>query len=159
METCHWVKLQNRHPSKVMLEIILKYPQAEEIITEEQARLRTGRSSTEQIFNLRIVCETYLQYRQNYHTFMDIKACRLNEQLVRGYSIHGSIIRVVFSVMVRRALCTSIAFHLVMWITSCYIWATSRENLFLPSANNNAQISLCMRAVWSASLLFAAWIV
>ena len=47
------------HPSKVMLKIILNRlkPQAEKIIAEEQAGFRAGRSTTEQIFNLRILCE------------------------------------------------------------------------------------------------------
>ena len=35
------------------------------------------------------------------------------------------------------------------------IWAMSWENLFMPYANNKAQISLRIRAVWSAPLLFA----
>ena len=50
------------HPSKVMLKIIpnrLKQ-QAEKIIGEElQAGFRAGRSTTEQIFNLRILFEKY----------------------------------------------------------------------------------------------------
>ena len=47
------------HSSKVMLKVILNRlkPQAEEIIVEEQAGFRAGRSTTEQIFNLRILCE------------------------------------------------------------------------------------------------------
>ena len=64
------------HPSKVMLKIILNrlQPQAEEIIAEEQAGFRAGRSTTEQIFNLRILCEKYLQHQQNlYHVFIDFK--------------------------------------------------------------------------------------
>ena len=50
------------HSSKVMLKIILNRlkPQAEKIIAEEQAGFRAGRSTTEQIFNLRILCEKYL---------------------------------------------------------------------------------------------------
>ena len=40
-------------------------PHAEEIIAEEQAGFRAGRSTTEQIFNLRILCEKYLQHQQN----------------------------------------------------------------------------------------------
>ena len=50
------------HPSKVMLKIILKRlkPQAEKITTKEQAGLRAGRNTTEQICNLRILCEKYL---------------------------------------------------------------------------------------------------
>ena len=41
-------------PTKVVLKIILNRlkPQAEKIITEEQAGFRAGRSTTEQIFNL-----------------------------------------------------------------------------------------------------------
>ena len=65
-----------RHPSKVMLKIILNRlkPQAERIIAEEQAGFRAGRSTTEQIFNLRILCENYLQHQQDlYHAFIDFK--------------------------------------------------------------------------------------
>ncbi len=50
-----------------MLKVLLNRlkPQAEEIIAEEQAGFRTGRSTTEQIFNLRIICEKYLQHQQD----------------------------------------------------------------------------------------------
>ena len=64
------------HPSKVMLKIILNIlqPQAEEIIAEEQAGFSAGGSTTEQIFNLRILGEKYLQHQQNlYHVFIDFK--------------------------------------------------------------------------------------
>ena len=64
------------HPSKVMLRILLNgmKPQAEEIIKEEQVGCRAGRSTSEHIFNLRILCEKYLQHQQNlYHVFVDIK--------------------------------------------------------------------------------------
>ena len=58
------------HPSKVLLKIILNRlkPQAEKIIAEEQAGFRAGRSTTEQIFNLRILYEKYLQHQQDLHT-------------------------------------------------------------------------------------------
>ena len=59
-----------------MLKVILNWlqPQAEEIIAEEQAGFRAGRSTREQIFNLRILCEKYLQHQQNlYYAFMDFK--------------------------------------------------------------------------------------
>ena len=48
------------HSNKVMLKVILNRlkPQAEEIIAEEQAGFRAGRSTTEQIFNLRILKST-----------------------------------------------------------------------------------------------------
>ena len=66
------------HPSKVMLRVRILLnrlkPQAEEIIKEEQADFRAGRSTTEQIFNLRILCEKYLQRQQSlYHFFVDFK--------------------------------------------------------------------------------------
>ena len=64
------------HSSKVMLKILLNRlkPQAEEIIAEEQAGFRAGRSTSEQIFNLRILCEKYLQHQQSlYHVFIYFK--------------------------------------------------------------------------------------
>ena len=64
------------HPSNVMLKIILNRlkPQAEKIIAQEQAGFRAGRSTTEQIFNLRILCEKYLLHQQDlYHVFIDFK--------------------------------------------------------------------------------------
>ena len=49
-------------------------PQAEEINAEEQAGFRAGRSTTEKIINLKILCEKYLQHQQNlYHVFIDFK--------------------------------------------------------------------------------------
>ena len=64
------------HPSKVMLRIILNSlrPHAEKIAAEEQAGFKTGCSTTEQIFNLRILCQRYLQHQQDlYHVFADFK--------------------------------------------------------------------------------------
>ena len=49
-------------------------PQAEKIITEEQAGIRAGKSTTEQIFNLCSLCEKYVQHQQDlYHVFVDFK--------------------------------------------------------------------------------------
>ena len=59
-----------------MLKIILDRlkPQAEKINTEKQASFRAGRGTTEQIFNLRILCEKYLQHPQDLcHVFIDFK--------------------------------------------------------------------------------------
>ena len=64
------------HPSKVILKIILNRlkPQAEVIIAEEQAGFRAGRSTAEQIFNLQILSEKYLQHQQDIcHVFIDFK--------------------------------------------------------------------------------------
>ena len=59
-----------------MLKITLNRfkPQTEKIIAEEQVGFRAGRSTTEEIFNLRILCEKYLQHQQNlYHVFINFK--------------------------------------------------------------------------------------
>ena len=59
-----------------LLKIILNRvkPQAEKIIAEEQAGFRARKSTTEQIFNLRILCEKYFQHQQDlYHVFIDFK--------------------------------------------------------------------------------------
>ena len=64
------------HSSKVMLKIVLNRlkPQAENIIAEEQVGFRHCRSTIEHIFNLRILCEKYLQHQRNiYHVFLDSK--------------------------------------------------------------------------------------
>ena len=64
------------HPSKVMLKVIQnrQKPQAEAIIAEEQAGFRAGRSTCEQIFNLRVLCEKYAHHQQHlYHVFIDFK--------------------------------------------------------------------------------------
>ena len=64
------------HPSKVMLRILLNRlkPQVEEIIAEEQAGFRMGRSTAEQNFNLRVLMEKYQQYQKDlYHVFIDFK--------------------------------------------------------------------------------------
>ena len=57
-----------------MLKIILNNlnPHVEKITVEDQAGFRAGRSTTEQIFNLRILCEKDLQHQQDlYHVFID----------------------------------------------------------------------------------------
>ena len=62
--------------SMTMLKIILNRlkPQVEKIIVEEQAGVRAGRSTTEQIFNLRMLCEKHFQHQQDlYHVFIDFK--------------------------------------------------------------------------------------
>ena len=49
-------------------------PQAEKIIAEDQAGFREGRSTKEQIFNLCIFCEKYLQHQQDLDpVFIDFK--------------------------------------------------------------------------------------
>ena len=90
-------------PSKVMFILNRLQPQAEEIIPEEQAGFRAGRSTTEQIFNLRILGEKYLQHASAnlYHVFIDFKKAfdRVwHEALwatMRKYNMTASIIRAI----------------------------------------------------------------
>ena len=87
-----------------MLKIILNrlMSQAEKIITKEQAGFRAGRSTIEQIFNLRILCEKYLQKQQDlYHVLINFKktfdrvwhAALL--ATMKKYNISTSLIRVL----------------------------------------------------------------
>ena len=74
-------------------------PEAEKIIAEEQAGFRLGRSTTEQIFNLRILCERYHQHL--YHVFVDFKKAfdrvwhAALWATMRLYNIHTNLIRVI----------------------------------------------------------------
>ena len=87
-----------------MLKIILNRlkPQAEKIITEEPAGFRAGRSSTEHVFNLRILCEKYLQHQQDlYHVFIDSKKAFDGVwhpalwATIKKYNISTNLIRVI----------------------------------------------------------------
>ena len=88
-----------------MLKVILNRlkPQAEEIIAEEQAGFRAGRSTTEQIFNLRILCEKYFQHLQNlYHVFNDFKKKAFDRvwhaalwATMQKYNISANLVRTI----------------------------------------------------------------
>ena len=75
---------------------------------EEQAGFRAGRSTTEQIFNLRILCEKYLQHQHDlYHVFIDFK--KVFDRVWRAalwatmkkYNISANLIRVIKTSMTR----------------------------------------------------------
>ena len=92
------------HPSKVLLKLLLNRlkPQAESIIGDEQAGFRSGRSTTEQILNLRILCERYLQHQQDlYHVFIDFKKAfdrvwhKALLSTMRLYNINANLIQVI----------------------------------------------------------------
>jgi exonuclease III len=92
------------HPSKVMLKVLLKRlkPMAEEILAEEQAGFRPGRSTIEQIFNCRLLIEKHLQHqRELHHNFIDFKKAfdRVWHeglwQVMRSYNIEEGLIRVI----------------------------------------------------------------
>ena len=64
------------HASKVMLRIVMNRlkTKAEEILSEEQAGFRPGRSTVEQIFNIRLLIEKHLDHQEPlYHNFIDFK--------------------------------------------------------------------------------------
>ena len=64
------------HSSKIMLKIILNRLKhyTEEFISEEQAGLQAGRSTSEQIFNLRVISEKYSHHNKLlYQVYIDFK--------------------------------------------------------------------------------------
>ena len=102
-QNCRTISLIS-HSSKVMLKVILNglKPQAEEIIAEEQDGFRALGSTTEQIFNLRILCEMYLQHQQNlYHVFIDFKKAfdrvwhAALWATMRKYNISANLVRTI----------------------------------------------------------------
>ena len=111
-------------PSKVMLKIILNRlkPQAEEIIAEEQAVFGAGRSTTEQIFNLRIIFEKYLHHQQDlYHIFIDFQKAFdrvLHAALwatMKKYNICTKLIQVI-KILYNKATCA------VLFNSSIGVW-------------------------------------
>ena len=67
-----------------------------------QSGFRAGRSTTEQIFNLRILCEKYLQHQQNlYHVFIDFKKAfdrvwhAALWATMRKYNISANLVRTI----------------------------------------------------------------
>ena len=87
-----------------MLKIILNRlkPKAEKIIAEEQAGFRAGRSTTKQIFNLRILREKYLQHKQDlYYVFIDFKKAfdrvwhAASWATMKKYNISTNLIQVI----------------------------------------------------------------
>ena len=91
------------HPSKVLLNVILNRlrPQAENIIAEEQAGLGVGRIISEQIFNLRMLCEKYTHQQYLYHIFIDFKKAfdrvwhKALWATMKNYNIDHDILRAI----------------------------------------------------------------
>ena len=113
------------HPIKVKLEIILKRsnPQVEKIITEEQGGLRAGKSTTDQIFKSRILCEKHIQRQKDrYHVFTDLKKAfdrvwhAALWATMKNYNISANLIRVIK--------------HLYDKVTSAVLYNGSTEDWF-----------------------------
>ena len=94
------------HSIKVILRILLNRlkAKAEEILSEEQAGFRPGRSTAEQIFNLRLLIEKHLDHQQPlYHNFIDFKKAfdRVWHQglwsTMRNYNFDEDLIQVIES--------------------------------------------------------------
>ncbi|KAK2193963.1 hypothetical protein NP493_4g09017 [Ridgeia piscesae] len=88
----------------VTLKILLNRlkPQAENVIAEEQAGFRPERSTTEQIFNLRILCKKYLQHQQDlFHVFVDFTKAFYKVwhaalwATMRHFNINANLIRMI----------------------------------------------------------------
>ena len=93
-----------------MLKIMLNSlkPRVEKIIAEEQAGFRAGRSTTEQIFNICILCEKYLQHQQDLnHVIIDFKKAfdrvwhAALWATMKKYSISTNLIQVIKTSMTR----------------------------------------------------------
>ena len=87
--------------SKLMLRVIVN-PLAGEIIAEDQAGFRAGKTTTERIFNLRLLCEKYIQHQQNLpHVFIYFKKAfdrvwrAALWAIMRKYNIKASLVRTI----------------------------------------------------------------
>ena len=87
-----------------MLNVILNRlrPQAENIIAEEQAGFRVGRSTSEQIFNLIMLCEKYTHHKQYlYHIFIEFNKAfdrvwhKALWATMKNYNIDHDILRAI----------------------------------------------------------------
>ena len=116
-----------------MLRILLDRlkPRAEEITKEEQAGFSAKRSTTEQIFNRRILCEKYLQHQQSlYHVFADFKkafdrVCHAASwATMRLFDINDNLIRTI-ECLYNKA--TSLGYHdnTVKWFRN-HNWTAPR---------------------------------
>ena len=141
------------HSSKVMLKVILKRlkPQAEEIIAEKQAGFRAGKSTKEQIFNLRILSEKYLQHQQNlYHVFIDFKIAFDRVWHVafwatmRKYSISANLVRTIEQLYTKATSAVQMNGSIEKWFRTTvgvrqgYLLSPTFFNIFLKRIMPNA---------------------
>ncbi|XP_064627900.1 uncharacterized protein LOC135487759 [Lineus longissimus] len=94
------------HPSKVMLRIISSAdsnPKVEEIPSEEQAGFKSGRSTTKQIFNIRLLVEKYLDHQKElHHNVIDFTKKGFDSvwheglwKVMRDYNIDKPLVRII----------------------------------------------------------------
>ena len=94
------------HPSKVLLYVLLNRmkPTIKRELDDAQVGFQQGRSTTEQICNLRILSEKYLEHQKPlYHNFIDFKTAfdrvwhKAPWTVMRKYNINNNIICTVMS--------------------------------------------------------------
>ena len=141
-----------------MLKIILNRlkPLAENIIAEEQAGFRCGRSTIEHIFNLRSLCEKHLQHQRNiYHVFIDFKKAfdRVwHEALwatMKKFNISGKLIETIQSlyenamsaVLVQGT--TGAWFHTSVVVRQGCLLSPTLFNMFLKDIMTHALLEKC----------------
>ena len=92
------------HPSKILLRIILNRLKtaAEQLLAEEQAGFRAGRSTVEQIFNCRVLMEKHLEHQRSLlHNFIDFRKAfdRVWHEglwhVMRNYGIEEGLIQTI----------------------------------------------------------------
>ena len=107
-------------------------PQAEKIIAEEQTGFRAARSTIEQIFNLRILCEKYLQHQQDlYHVFIDFKKALDRVwhaafwAIIKKYNINTNLIQVIKNLYSKTTSAVFFYGSIGDWFRLIYFWKGS----------------------------------
>ena len=92
------------HPSKIMLRVILNRlkAKADELLAEEQAGFRPGRSTVEHIFNSRVIIEKHLQQQRDlFHNFVDFDKAfdrvwhASQWQVLRSFNIDEGLVQAI----------------------------------------------------------------
>ena len=117
-------------------------PQAEKIIAEEKAGFRAGRSTTEQIFNLRILSEKSLQHLQNlYHVFISMQ---LLWATMKKYNISTNLIGVIINLYDKATSAVLFSSSIGDWFRTTVgvrqgcLLSSTLFNLFLERITTNA---------------------
>ena len=146
------------HPSEVLLKMLLNRlkPQAESIIAEEQPGFRSGRSTTEQIFNLRILCERNVQHQQDlYHVFIDFRKAfdrvwhKALWSTMKLYNINANLIQVIENLYNKATSAIYLNgdkgdwFRTTVGVRQGYLLSPTLFNIFLDRNSTDALEELC----------------
>ena len=92
------------HPSLIVRQVILNRlkAEAEELLEQEQAGFRPGRSTVEQIFNSRVIMEKHLPHQRDLlHDFIDFekafdRVCHAGPwQVLRSFNIEEGLVQAI----------------------------------------------------------------